>query len=97
MTTFLFVIAFGLAIAVAYLNDKLGSLRSQIDELRATSLDRMRQLHRRIEMLEKSSAERRMEAPAPIPESTPAPVAESIPEPLPQPPAPVFESLSPTR
>lgn len=94
MTTFLLVIAFGLAIAVAYLNDKLGSLRSQIDELRQTSLDRMRQLHRRIEMLEKASAERRME-PAPIPESTPAPVAESIPEPLTQPPAPVFETAPP--
>jgi hypothetical protein len=83
MTTLLSLIAFGLAIAVAYLNDKLGSLQSQIAELRETSLDRMRQLHRRIELLEKASADRRMEAPEPIPQPAPQAVAPPIPEPIP--------------
>jgi hypothetical protein len=83
MTTLLFLITFALAIAFAYLNDKLGSLRSQIEELREISLDRMRQLHRRIEVLEKASAERRMEVPEPIPQPAPRAVAPPIPGPIP--------------
>lgn len=92
MTTLLLLVSFGLAIAVAYLNDKLGSLRSQMEELRATAQDRLRQMDRRIEQLEKASAERRMEAAEtpfvqviPVPAAPPEPAPIVRPEPSPQP------------
>ena len=74
MTIFLFLITFGLAIALAHLNDKLGKLRWQMDELREIALDRIRHLDRRIEQLERANAELRMPA-------ADAPVAQVIPEP----------------
>ena len=76
MTILLLLITFGLAIALAYLNDKLTLLRSQLDELREIALDRMRHLDRRIEQLEKLSAERRMQGDdTPVPQATPEPTA----------------------
>ena len=80
MTILLLLITFGMAIALAFLNDKLTLLRSQLEELREIALDRMRHLDRRIEQLEKASAEGRMEAEhVPEAQATPEPTAAAEP------------------
>jgi len=95
MTILLLLITFGLAIAFAYLNDKLTLLRSQMDEMREIALDRIRHLDRRIEQLEKLNAEHRMPAEdALVAQVTPEPAAPQELTSL-APPEPILQPIEP--